>query len=386
MKSNRFFLILLFGVLLLSCYPQVDDDTYWDTPTKGDMDLSIYEIHLDTVPLNLENTSGVGSWLLYKDALIFVDELYSTLHFLDDQLQLSGSSFGRGDGPGELPRRIVGFAVRGERMLVLGPSYDYYLLDIVSGQVLQKGLILFDDQERNIDELLRNPHPEYKEIYEVDYPGLQMAILNDHEVVFNITSSHPLFNPYSHREYYRSGRVLAVLDIRSGKLSGIYGRMSPVYQSWRFLPYLTSVKIGGAGKKGYFLGYEADPMIYYYSAPDKLQYAFGNAGKGMKTDYEQVDGIEDYVQNYKEIRPKYGFYTSLKYLPEVDLLFRGYRKGSSEKMDGLQIYKGTDLIGDVDVPKGFSVLGVRNNEYFGEIQSGKGMEAEDIPVLVRIKW
>jgi hypothetical protein len=368
----------------------VSDDKeagYWDVPIRAEIDLKVSQLIFDTVSINLDNTSGVGSFLIYKDTLVFVDELYSTLYLFDSNFNEVDSRFGRGDGPGELSGRIDGFAENGARLIALGPSYDYYILDIGSGEVMKKGLLRFDDEsQNNPNEVMSNPRPEFKEIYEVDYPGLQLAFLNDEKVILNITTSHPLFNAFSHREFYETARILTVLDINSGKLSGIYGRMSPIYGSWRFLPYLSSVKVAGWEGNGFFLGYEADSLIYFFREVDELQYAFGNAGRGMKTDYEQVEGTEDYVQYYKELRPKYGFFTFLKHFPELELLFRGYRRSESEEMDGLQIYQGSVLIGDLDVPKGFSVIGFRNDKFYGEIKSEDGLSSEEIPVLVEFKW
>ncbi len=388
MKNLICSLVILFYVMLVeSCMSDKKQAQYWDVPKNGEIDLKVNQITLDTVSIKLENTSGVGSYLLYKDTLVFVDELYSTLYLFDENFNEVDRRFGRGNGPNEVSGRIVGFAAKGGRLIVLGPSYDYYVLDIGPGEVMQRGLLRFDDESRNnASELMNIPRPEYMEIYEVDYPGLQIAFLNDQEVVLNITTSHPLFNAFSHSEFYESGRVLAVLDIVSGNLEGIYGRMSPIYQSWRFLPYLSSVKLGGGDENGFFLGFEADTLVYFFSAPDELQFAFGNAGRRMKTDYEQVEGSEDYVQYYKELRPKYGFYTFLKHFPELDLLFRGYRRSESEEVDGLQIYHVNVLIGDVDVPKGFRVIGFRNNMFYGEIKSEEGLSSEEIPVLVEFKW
>jgi hypothetical protein len=379
--------ILLFVILFESCTSNNKQEQYWDIPTKVEIDLKITQITLDTVRVNHENNSGVGSYLLYKDTLVFVDELYSTLYLFDENFNEIDRRFGRGDGPDEVSGRIVGFTVKEGRLFALGPSYDYYILDIGLGEVMQKGSLSFDSESlNNASEVMNNPRPEYMEIYEVDYPGLQIVFLNDEEVLLNITTSHPLFNAFSHREFYDSGRVLAVLDISSGKLSGIYGRMSPIYQSWKFLPYLSSVKLDGNDENGFYLGFEADPLIYYFSAPDELKYAFGKVGKRMKVDYEQVVGTENYVQYYKELRPKYGFFTFIYHLPELNLLFRGYQRGESENEDGLQIYQGEVLIGDVDVPKGFNLIGYRNSKFYGEIKSEDGLSSEEAPILLRFNW
>ena len=61
-------------------------------------------------------------------------------------------------------------------------------------------------------------------------------------------------------------------------------------------------------------------------------------------------------ENCFQNRKDRGFYNGIIYIEETDILLRTYQKGS-ETGGGLQIYKQSVLIGDIDVPESFKVLG-----------------------------
>ena len=98
-----------------------------------------------------------------------------------------------------------------------------------------------------------------------------------------------------------------------------------------------------------------DSLIYIFNEDfSALKESFGYAGRDMSTDYQGLpstnnnSALREYWFNEMENR---GYYTSLNYIEERDLLFRGYQKGGNSKSDGLQVYRGNRLIADVDVPK-----------------------------------
>jgi hypothetical protein len=86
-----FFLIIMVG----GCVSDDKEAGYWDVPIRAEIDLKVSQLIFDTVSINLDNTSGVGSFLIYKDTLVFVDELYSTLYLFDSNFNEVDSRFGR---------------------------------------------------------------------------------------------------------------------------------------------------------------------------------------------------------------------------------------------------------------------------------------------------
>ena len=59
------------------------------------------------------------------------------------------------------------------------------------------------------------------------------------------------------------------------------------------------------------------------------------------------------------------YYHDIKYIEELGLLFRPYKKSPDSEADGLQIYRGQTLIADVAVPKGMVVLGYSEPYVYG---------------------
>jgi hypothetical protein len=71
----------------------------------------------------------------------------------------------------------------------------------------------------------------------------------------------------------------------------------------------------------------------------------------MDMDYREIKRHEEEVNIWNTEITEKGYYSWIEYFDKQDLLFRSYTKGSHSKFDGLQIYKGDTMIGDVDVPK-----------------------------------
>ena len=108
--------------------------------------------------------------------------------------------------------------------------------------------------------------------------------------------------------------------------------------------------------KQFLVTYDADSLIYCYDTDFQPLYSFGFAGENVKTDYKKIS-VEAFVKARGEFREKYTYYHHLKYLSELDMLFRSYTRPDDEKQDGLQIYQGKTLLADVSVPKKMYVLG-----------------------------
>ncbi len=114
----------------------------------------------------------------------------------------------------------------------------------------------------------------------------------------------------------------------------------------------------------FYIGFEADSLIYCYDQEFQPKYAFGFQGKKMRTDYPNVHTVDELRYKRTNEKQKYGHYNSVKYIDETGLLFRTYAKGSHYRWDGLQIYDGTTLMGDVEVPKNFRIIGYYDDYYY----------------------
>ena len=113
----------------------------------------------------------------------------------------------------------------------------------------------------------------------------------------------------------------------------------------------------------FIVAYEADDLIYVYDPDYKIKYSYGQPGKNMNRDYQELsfENFRNDLEKEMEIR---GRYTSLSVVD--NLTFRTYITGSPLNETRLQIYDKTTMIGDVQVPDGFKVLGYIEPYYYSE--------------------
>jgi len=126
-----------------------------------------------------------------------------------------------------------------------------------------------------------------------------------------------------------------------------------------------------------FVSFFPDSVIYMIDKHEDRAFSkFGRQGRNMNTDYEMIHSIEEYQERERTDTDTYGYYTCLKYDEKRQWMFRGYTQGAHSQFDGLQIYKNHALIGDVDVPKGFSIVGYLNNQLIGAVEDKEVRELE----------
>lgn len=132
----------------------------------------------------------------------------------------------------------------------------------------------------------------------------------------------------------------------------------------------------------FYVSFEADSVIYKYDNSFTPLYSFGYSGKNMNTKYVRVGSFGEMGEHYSQERMDKGFYDWVEYVDETGLLFRSYKKGSHDANDGLQIYSGTKLIADVDVPKNLRVVGYVEPYYYSHVITD---EEKEIMVVYRFK-
>jgi hypothetical protein len=363
----KYLILLLLFLISPACTNEKNINEFWKACIlTADKNISILKIEMENIEIDISNTSGVGKWVVKDDNLIFMDELYSSMYHYDLEFNYLRRMLGRGNGPEEIQGRIVGHALYKDKIFILGPSYDFYEVNF-AGEVINKGYLNFETGEIPFNKLENEPKPDYQAIYEVEYAGLAVDYLNEDEIMFSITSSHPLFNPYSSIDYYREARTFGLLNLKENKIKNIFGRISPVYQEYEFIPYLSYLHVNVVEDNEYLIGYEADSLIYFFDGIDNIKYAFGRKGRNMDMNYPQVNDYERYVEIHKEYRPKYGYFTFLKHFSANKMTFRGYQKDNFKSTDGMQIYRENILIGDVDVPNGFRIIGFFPPYYYGAV-------------------
>lgn len=103
---------------------------------------------------------------------------------------------------------------------------------------------------------------------------------------------------------------------------------------------------------------------YVYQLPDKPLYTIGYECKDIDRDYTVSRKIDNSTLFEKDLQ-HVGFNTGLRFIPGSDVLCRTYIKSAKNGESGMQIYKGHDLVADVDVPSFFNFLGYSDGYYYG---------------------
>ena len=282
--------------------------------------------------------------------------MFCWVFIFDKDGNFHSKHLGQGRGPSEVStgRIITAEKLPGGGFFIIGGSWDCHHFN-KNWERINEYRIGWKHKYTK-QEILKNPHPDAHGLYSISYHSLLKMRTTDDYVYFPIYSQHPTFNIISEK-YLKYSRILAKMNINTGEVEKIMGRHSPEYLKHNFLLFdFFSFDISSDNE--FFVCFPPDSLIYLYDNNYNIQGAFGYGGKEMDKDYTLINSLEnDLIELFETELETKGYYNWVEYIDELDLLFRSYTKGSHSKADGLQIYEGTTLIADVDVPKGCHVIG-----------------------------
>lgn len=359
------------GVLNYSCNsPGNEFNSFFSGINKSEKHILINELHIDTLYLETANFSYDGFLQIYSEYLSLIDKRFGLIINFDTTGKLVSRNLGQGRGPGEID---VGY-LEGHTMLkngdhlFIGSSVDVHVLNR-DWKYSKRFLI---DWHQSVPSVENNPNPDPGDysIYTLDYQNFKIVTDSRNNAYLPVYSEHPYFNGMLNDAYYKEGRILLKLDLSTGEVVGLIGRRSPEYLKYKYLPHHATFYFDIDNEDKFYISHEIDSLIYVYDRNFKLLYTFGFKGKEMNTNYTELESfdIKKFRKLYFEDRPGKGFYKDVKVINEpADLLFRSYSKGSHKNYDGLQIYLRNTLIGDVNVPKGFKVVGFINPYFYSDV-------------------
>ncbi len=354
----------------------LDSKTYYNVPelSKSRKNIINSIIKIDTIILgsNIES-SFKGTFSILNDTIFFSDEYFGYVFRFTKKGTLIDRNIGKGKGPNE----TLGFNHSNFSNQKYGFLNGYNSnLTFFDKKILKEKEYRIDWQiKRSQKEVLANPIPEIGDSYEFDFgiPNIFKIWDNEH-VSIAITASHPKFNGYFDSSlYYNYSRILAIINIYSGKVVKLIGRRSLVYLDKKNIPNFDHFNYE-VYENEYFVNFWADEKIYVIDKQSEQAIGkFGLAGKDMNVNYPTTQSYEKAEEKWESDLEIFGYYHYFKYLPFKKLFFRGYTKGEGKKNDGLQIYKGYDLIGDISIPKGLQVIG----EIEGAIYAMNTLDSEE---------
>lgn len=322
-------------------------------PVKGISKLNIEPFQLESI-----ESSYIGEITLVRDSIYFIDKRFCWVFSFDTNGHFQNRYLGQGAGPSEIETGIIeGCAIMPNQSVFMGGGRDCYVYDSKFNRQ-SKFIAGFDKQDTR--EGYEAPY-----IYTLCYNNLQLKTFGNH-IYINMVVEHPDFNFFTKPdEHFDKGHYLMKINIDTQEAEAMLGKYPPLYIKNDNFRQFSFINFDIDTKGNFYISFEADSLIYKYDKNFMPQYAYGYEGRAMEKCAQSFSSPQEFRKHYMENRNTYGYYSSLKYIEEQNMLFRGYIKSKKAETDGLQIYHNDILIGDIDTPKGFKVIGYCSPYYYG---------------------
>ena len=373
MKHLSIYILLFLAVISCRRNDISSLEYYRDVPDLSRLvdssDSMISGISLTPVKVDSVETSFVGFFWIDRDTLYFSDDYYNYIFKLRTDGSVIRRLVGRGQGPNEVAH--FSYSI---------PIHDGYYLYSESNSVAYQ----FDKEWNKIGfervrwtgkngegkRRVNRPKPDEAIFYTpflMINEGIQQW--DSKHVAMNVSTELNNLNGFDGSgRYYKYVRTLALINIETSELDGIFGRRPPIYIEKANIPSMDHME--------YVV---VDDMVLASFYPDSTIYMldrvndcaigkFGRQGRDMNTNYIRTRTIEEGLEREDMDWEIFGYYDYIKYDKKRELLFRGYKRGDHTEYDGLQIYKKYALIGDIDVPKGFKIIGYCNDKLIASIE------------------
>ncbi len=354
---------LVWVIILSSCHEVKEPISVRDVSLKN---IQVSSLELDSFYLSGDVlTSCIGELNIYNNKLYFADKMLASVDLYDTNGHFIERKLTKGRGLQEIPG--LDYSLPMDKGFFV--MFDYNTYFYCKDWKKQYTSRLDFQEQRSFNEVKSKPKPHYQEMYEVNWGSSVIRQLDSIRVIIPVSTSHPKINAFfaGQETFYNETYILGILNITDGKIESMFGRRPSIYleKKYRYIPNLKHVHFDVKGDN-LFIGYEPDSSIYVYNIHNDYEYKFGYAGKNMNTNYATTKDFETAEANLRSDRKKYGYYHYLEYIEQTGLIFRGYKRGSHSKKDGLQIYKDSTLIAHLEVPEHFKVIGYIEPYYYAQ--------------------
>lgn len=354
-----------------ACKTSPSTDSLFPEPSNDPTALLYSSLDLEPVPLDSINTSYSGDLHINRNKLQWVDYRFCWIFEFTPDGHLLQCHLGQGKSNKEIPVGQIDSYAPDEHggFTALSSQTDCYVFD--SSCTLQKQFLI---QDYVIGEDPNESRPDKAGTYTYAYDKL-ITRASDNRLYINIYSESDNFNFFGDATpYFEQAHILMGVNLENQKADRLLGRYSPTYaqhNNQHKLHLYTGFDIAANGD--FYIALEADSLIYQYDKDYRPIRSFGYAGRDMDTDYIPLHNLEDIQQHYQQERET-GHYDWIEYIDQTDRLFRSYAKGPEAETYGLQIYDGSTLIADIDVPRQFRVKGYIAPYYYaiGQIDEENG--------------
>ncbi len=350
-------------------------------PSKSINSLELSKIEIQ----DIGNPVGKGFSYILDNQLLFFDLARGEVLEIDPETGSQKVIITKGEGPNQVPR-FESFTHSDDKRIFLD-GYAFFIYDSNWEQIGRNSYDFYANDE--MTEIEANPKGEMIGVYELKYWENQPHIVDD-KLWINIESSNPKFNFLMNESYYRDSRIVGEVNLSTGEVERILGRRTPIYLNYRFIPHHDTFYLTPYGDD-FLLSFEPDSAIYLVDKMLNPKSYFGAKGIGMNQAYFEVSDIDAWEASGKDALTKEGFYKHVYGSQEDNMIMRTYTLGNEaseilnikDNPKRLQIFKNFQLIGDVEVPTYFKVIG-KIGEYYYADGSGENPDNEEI-LIYRFK-
>lgn len=383
---NRFIYLLLF-LIIMGCEEIPESRykfNYSEIPNFSRNGTIRQSLIFDSIPIYMGGdnmTSMEGIFFMQKDSIYFGDRQLATVFVYDTTGQFITTRTRQGKGPGEILGLNVISPLKDQGFAIMDEQWNVFLFDKHWNSTNQ--YIINWQVKKSAQALLNSPDPNESGIYEVEYAANNLRLLGNY-LIFPIVTEHIHYNGYESgngSHFYENSYTLALMDQKKGIVTKMFCNRSPVYRQYKYIPNFKNV-IFDTYADSLFFSFEADSLIYKMNIRDSSLLSFGIAGKSMNISYIETKSFKESDDNFFHDRETFGYYRYLKYIPETNVLFRGYSTGKPTNMEKLQIYKNNDLLLDTQVPANFQPFGYHAPYYYA---TGKPDYNKDHVVVYKFK-
>ncbi|MBO6247747.1 MAG: hypothetical protein J6N54_02920 [Bacteroidales bacterium] len=366
MRRTSFCSLVLLVFFSFSCNRHSSDySDFFCEPESNKIDVRIDSLNLERISPEVSGISYLGYSGIQGGRLFFADRLFGNLYQFDKNGIIEGVKIRKGNGPHEVPmNRIEAYCV--------SDNGHHYFLDGSTN------LYEFDNNFDCVNKVLYYWSKKITdgEVYErtdsycTSWGNVNLAV--NHGVMYtNVAGESDDFN-FMLPEYYRLTRIIEPRDVKTGAPYPLLGRLSP---SVGYMNAFQGVFFRISDNGDFVVAFEADDLMYVYDKSFRVKYYFGQKGKDMNQDYLRLS-VDSFQKELSEEQNTKGRYTSLCIVG--DMTFRTYRTGIPQNQTRLQIYEGTTLIGDIQVPEGFKTLGYIEPYYYSEFICDEEKESMEL--------
>lgn len=356
MKKHIILSIIVIG--LCSCQEQIG------LPHKGTSSIEPCSVEIDTLLIPMELSSGYGNYYMKDSTITFVDAVTCVFYDFDLKGNLINQYFRKGNGKNEIPSLLYSYPIENDplhRSVIIDNSNGVCVFDRRSKEILSRKIADFGWTEK--------ASQTYKSTYLYNFSfftdfGVSFYLDSDSTLIFqaNIVNRNTKSPEDVESDRYTDGAIFGKLDLNTMKVVDVFGHFPEIYKVSP-TPHLEFFQYAIEGDRMY-VNHTVDSLIYVYQLPDKPLYTIGYECKDIDRDYTVSRKIDNSTLFEKDLQ-HVGFNTGLRFIPGSDVLCRTYIKSAKNGESGMQIYKGHDLVADVDVPSFFNFPGYSDGYYYG---------------------